>query len=308
MALHLLAYSFLLYSNIDAISVDSGTLTSRLGLWRGQLSASSVSDKMASSDVDPATTTLEVCLSPGCLADGAQLTLQKLQALSDGSNIKVKKGVCCSLCGNGPVVLIGNIKIRKVSSDDKILKLLGSDDQSPDQRFQTILQSFELIQQARQAVKSRDFGAGVELFQKGMDLGMDQFSSSSSLAQVSYLVEALQEQACALPQLPDKESKTRAVDAAQRSVDLVKRTSESITDDDVVFLSYYSSLESLQEALESCNKGVPKVDEEIFRQELVTLQKLMGLPEPLGLTSTQKNKRRSLGFRLQKLERDVSLV
>ncbi|KAG7354679.1 hypothetical protein IV203_004035 [Nitzschia inconspicua] len=308
MALHLLAFSFLLYSSIDAISVDSGTLTSRLSLWRGHLSASSISDITESSDVDPATTTLEVCLSPGCLADGAQLTLQKLQALSDGSNIKVQKGVCCSLCGNGPVVLNGNNKIRKVSSDDKILKLLGSDDQSPDPRFQTILQSFELIQQARQAVKSRDFGAGVELFQKGVDLGMDQSSSSSSLAQVSYLVEALQEQACALLQLPDKESKTRAVDAAQRSVDLIKRTSECITDDDVAFLSYYSSLESLQEALESCNKVVPKVDKEILRQELETLQKLMGLPEPLGLTSTQKNKRRSQGFRLQKLERDVSLV
>jgi hypothetical protein len=256
--------------------------------------------------------TLEVCLSPGCLADGAQGTLQKLQALiSDETNTtKVVKGVCCSLCGNGPVVILnGNQKIRQVNSNDKILKLLILDnqddvDESDYSRFQSILQSFDLIEQARASVKSREFVKGTKLFQQGIDLGMHQLTTRDkfSLTQVSYLIEALKEQTFAFLQIPAKKD---AVDAARCSIDLIRNSSDQIEDNDEALLILYSSLECLQEALEACNKGIATVDKEILAQEFKVLQDLMSLPELAGLSSTQQNKRRSHGFRLQKLEREL---
>lgn len=298
MKLHLFA-CFVAGLHTDAFLVGNRSTGRRNGSCAKGLSGSSVNE------VPVDTTILEVCLSPGCLADGAQATLQKLQALSNGKNIKVQKGVCCSLCGNGPVVLNRNQKIRKVSSNDKILKLLPDDD-NENGRFQNILKSFELIEQAQTSVKSRNFAQGAELFQQGVDLGISQFANGSfSLAQVSYLVDALQGQTLALLQVPGSGSKASAVDSAQRSVDLIRHSGDPIEENEEAMLSYYSSLECLQEALESCNKGVPKIDSNILSKELLVLRELMQLAEPSGLSSTQKNKRRSLGFRLQKLEKEV---
>ena len=53
---------------------------------------------------------LEVCTSPGCVADGAMGTLKKLKALAPPSSqtdpgIVVKEGRCASACGSGPVVI-----------------------------------------------------------------------------------------------------------------------------------------------------------------------------------------------------------
>jgi hypothetical protein len=46
----------------------------------------------------------EVCLLPGCVADVASATLDKLQALAP-PNVIVQGGGCSSACGNGPIVI-----------------------------------------------------------------------------------------------------------------------------------------------------------------------------------------------------------
>jgi hypothetical protein len=48
-------------------------------------------------------TTLRVCLSPGCLSDGAAKTYEQLLALAP-PHVVVLPGTCHSLCGSGPVV------------------------------------------------------------------------------------------------------------------------------------------------------------------------------------------------------------
>ena len=260
----------------------------------------------ASADADP-TTTLEVCLSPGCLADGAQDTLQKLQALipQDG-NVEVKRGVCCSLCGNGPVVLNGNQKIRKVSSSDKILKILEEMDDGvvPSLQSEKILESFDLIQEARAAAKSRDFGKATDLFQQVLDIGSDQLAEGYSIRQVEYLVQSSQEQMRSFAQMPGKESKEKAIAAAQRGVDLINAAVDKDLDEDEAILLRYSSLECLQEATEAFCKSVPKPPQDLLKEELTTLQALLEMT-PSNLSTQQKNKQRSLGFRLQKLEKEV---
>jgi hypothetical protein len=260
---------------------------------------------------DDGSTTLEVCLSPGCLADGAQATLQKLQALiPEERNITVQKGVCCSLCGNGPVVLYGNQKTRKVSSSDKILKVLkevegddSADSLAASSRSQKILESFDWIDQARSAAKSRDFAKATELFQQAVDIGMAQYAEGYSLRQVEYLIGALQDQVKAFLQMPGKEAKENAIAAAQKSVDLISVASGCDGDEDAILLRY-SSLECLQEAIETFCTNIPKPPEELLARELATLQELLRL-ELSKVSTLQQNKRRSLGFRLQKLEKEV---
>jgi hypothetical protein len=278
-------------------------------------STSSSSSSCRNDDVivDSTGIILEVCLSPGCLADGAQVTLQKIEALlADGTSTrKVVKGVCCSLCGNGPVVVLnGNRKIRQVNNNDKILKLLTIDsndddyvDKSDHPRFQSVLQSFELIEQARAFIKSKDFVAGTKLFQEGINLGMNTFIKGKfSSTQAAYLIEALKEQTIAFLQIPAKKD---AVDAAQRCVDLIRNSNDYVDQNEVARLVLYSSLECLQETLEACSKDVPTVDRKNLAQELEVLRELMSLPVQAGLSTVQQNRRRSLGFRLQKLERKL---
>jgi hypothetical protein len=48
--------------------------------------------------------TVQVCLSPGCIADGAAVTMEKLQALAP-AHVRIQQGGCSSFCGSGPVVV-----------------------------------------------------------------------------------------------------------------------------------------------------------------------------------------------------------
>ena len=71
----------------------------------------------------------EVCQSPGCLADGSNVALVSMQALVlvAQDDVFVQKGDCVSLCGNGPIVVCGNKKMRKMSSTSKLVELIFGD-------------------------------------------------------------------------------------------------------------------------------------------------------------------------------------
>ena len=136
---------------------------------------------------------LEVCTSPGCVADGALSTLAKLRALApppplqdDGGNpssqvsagIIVKEGRCASACGSGPVVMetsgpiarnedgsdattTADVRVvHKWIKDEALLKLLeggAADGNGGDEiGFQTsedVIRGYELYEQANDMVK-----------------------------------------------------------------------------------------------------------------------------------------------------------
>ena len=59
---------------------------------------------------------LEVCQSPGCIADGGEATFKKCMAYAPPLRpdlIQVQKGGCVSACGNGPVIRINEQKVYK---------------------------------------------------------------------------------------------------------------------------------------------------------------------------------------------------
>ena len=252
------------------------------------------------------TITYEVCLSPGCLADGAQSTLNQLMSLAP-PGVEVKPGVCCSLCGNGPVVLddANGKKYKKVvARTAKVLDLvepLGVGEDSDDstgklQKIksiqQAILEGYDLISEASKAFATNDFSKASTLYEaaigkalepaKELQREREEFAGgcngdASTTGGLSFLVEAYQGQAKAQSKLGNGDA---AIAAARAACDLSQCNS-------------LEPLEVLQELCESHKDG---------EGELWALRTYFDLPEPEKPTTMMSNKRRSLGFRLAKLE------
>jgi tetratricopeptide (TPR) repeat protein len=119
---------------------------------------------------DAKMTTYEVCLSPGCVADGAESTLLKMQALAP-PNLCVQGGVCCSLCGNGPVVFGDDNKKHRKVSETKLLSLLYGEEGLNGQQ-EAVLEAFNVVVEADAAMKSNDCEKAVALYEKGLCVGM----------------------------------------------------------------------------------------------------------------------------------------
>ena len=253
--------------------------------------------------------TYEVCLSPGCLADGAQATLNQLMSLAP-PGVEVKPGVCCSLCGNGPVVLddANGKKYKKVvARTAKVLDLVepihigddGDDSTGKLQKFksiqQAILEGCDLISEASNAFAANDFSKASTLYEtavakalepaKELQRAREEFAGdsngeASTASGLAFLVEAYQGQAKAQSRLGSGEI---AIAAARAACDLSQCTS-------------LEPLEVLQELCEAHKDG---------EGELWALRTYFNLPEPEKPTTMMSNKRRSLGFRLAKLEREI---
>ena len=96
-------------------------------------------------------------------------------------DIAVKPGDCVSLCGNGPIVLEGNKKNRRVS-DKKLIELLfGEDGMTSDQ--QAVFDAFNMVVEAGDFLKQRNYEKAVELFGKGIDMGLEPALSLDSASE-----------------------------------------------------------------------------------------------------------------------------
>ncbi|CAJ1948929.1 unnamed protein product [Cylindrotheca closterium] len=234
--------------------------------------------------------TYEICISPGCVADGADQLLSKMQALAP-SHVSVKPGDCCSLCGNGPIVLDGNNKKHRKVNDVKLIELLFGEEGMNSQQ-QAILDAFNLVVEAEGFLEKKNYEKAVELYGKGIELGNEPATATAIYppndgdddkepipAALQWLVNARQQEAVAKLSMKDLDG---AVLSAQSACELSGNSS-------------LEALEVLQEAQAAL--GDPQ-------GELETLQIYFALPEPIKMTTMQSNKRRNLGFRLQKLERE----
>ncbi|OEU11798.1 hypothetical protein FRACYDRAFT_244922 [Fragilariopsis cylindrus CCMP1102] len=298
---------------------------------------------------------LEVCMSPGCIADGADQALLKLQALSssssssitgDGTDVNdavgvvVKPGVCCSLCGNGPVVFdkSNNKKYRNVLlSNDKILDIVLSssddddnvndgdddDDDGNNSNISTrsrsnmnkILDGINLYFDGDKALKSKDYITAIEKYTMAIDIGMKNPITIS-------IIEKQQQQ---------QQNKTTNNDDASTLNWLInaycnKAKSKLFLNNDVndaiicaekaSELSLHTSIDSfiiLQEAYQKRDSSKADDDDSIIRDELHALQSIFDLLDANNNNNNMRknkpimdvNKRRTLAFRLTKLQQQA---
>ena len=225
----------------------------------------------------------QVCLSPGCAADGAQETLDKLQALAP-PEVEICAGTCESLCGSGPVVSFHGQDNKKVIhkrvSGKALLDLLLS--QYP--IHPSLLDGYELVAQAKQYFLKKDYLKAILLYEQGIQLALvpskERFQDDKTRDGMRWLVRAYAQEAEARLSVAHFKG---ALASAQAACDLSNHVD-----------SY--SLEVLANICQVCKDA---------RGELEALQSLFALPQDPNIPRDVTNRRRTLGFRLQKLEREL---
>lgn len=243
--------------------------------------------------------TLEVCLSPGCVADGAQNVLSKLEALeSSCEGVIITRGVCCSLCGSGPIAREpgSGRKHRRITSNNKILRLLSSSDTylvNPNQ--ETVLESIDFCSRGDEDLRRKNYKGAIQLYAKALETGMKAAIALNNENEnenntLQWVINALCNEAYCKFQIKDV---VGTIVSAKTAYQMSKKKSSE-------------SLEVLQEVYESIKEENKELEalEALFllyeQQEEEDKVKPMRLRK--RLSPMELGKRRSLGFRLSKLQ------
>ena len=131
------------------------------------------------------TVEVEVCLSPGCLGDGASNTLSRLKAYAHPS-ICVKEGSCQSLCGKGPILIQNpdgdgskkrgrKVLLKFMKDDKKLIPFLedlleeGEKNETNDNRIPAaLIEGYNLIDKGFEAFDQRSFTEASQLLKAGI--------------------------------------------------------------------------------------------------------------------------------------------
>lgn len=231
---------------------------------------------------------LEVCVSPGCVADGSKVTLDRMMALAPSTRVQVVKGGCVALCGKGPVVRENeSIRHKYIKEGDKLLeKILGESLPSE------LVDGYDLVQRAKQtATKKKDYAHAVQLYSQGIAKALDTATknadkhASGPEAQTPlnllWLVEAYRDLAEILLETNDIKGAYTAVNSACK----LSNGSDPLC---------FELLSKVYQA-KSDNEG-----------ELKALQSMFDIPiEEETLPWHVSNRRRELEFRLIRLKNTV---
>jgi len=243
---------------------------------------------------------VEVCLSPGCLADGAQGTLSKLKALAPPASVCVREGKCLSLCGKGPVliqnpdekpkrrIVLKNMKDEKLvpflnelistANDDSGAAETGTENavvMLPDD----LVEGYDLVTNGSRMFLEKSYSEAAKHLKSGIDKA---FTTSKEWgADMEWMVEAHRTLAeSLLVQGPDYYEEALA--SVKISFDIPSK-------------DYSMSYELLARIYQARNDN---------EGEYGALKAYFDLPEPSNPPRELANQRRGLGFRFQKLQRE----
>ncbi len=244
---------------------------------------------------------VEVCLSPGCLADGAQGTLSKLKALAPPASVCVREGKCLSLCGKGPVLIQNPDEkpkhriILKNMKDEKLVPFLnglitsnaGESDSAADGVVEgrvvpdDLVEGYDLVDKGSKMFSEKSYSDASKYLKSGIDKA---FSTSKEWgADMEWMVAAHRTLAESL-----LEQGSDYYDEALLSV----QTSFGIPSETEDYSMSYELLARICQARND-NEG-----------EYEALKAYFGLPEPSNPPRELANQRRELGFRYEKLQRE----
>jgi tetratricopeptide (TPR) repeat protein len=274
-----------------------------------------------------------VCLSPGCVADGALKTYEQLLALAP-PHVIVEAGSCHSLCGNGPVIDAtttavksttttsssspnNNKRMRKVSGP-KVLQLLQDEGVIPE-----LAEGYTLVLKGDEAFAAQQYSTAIELYEKAVHVAfrpaMEAQAAREHLARIA--PNSSKGSTTAAPR-----SASSSARGAGASASVLSHTPTSSLDwlvrarrNTATSLLYLGDLEAaLLEAQAACNLSRNTcwrcfvVVAECYRHkgntqsEYETLKALFALPvDEAALDFPSKNDRRELQFRMQRLAKDL---
>mmetsp|Transcript_25265 Transcript_25265/g.31131 ORF Transcript_25265/g.31131 Transcript_25265/m.31131 type:complete len:306 (+) Transcript_25265:81-998(+) len=267
--------------------------------------------------------TLEICLSPGCLADGSEQTLHKFKAIAPPNQILVKKGGCVSACGNGPIVRENEKIIHKrigmknvVTLMDKLLlskeegggintSIADSDDD--DKKLVSLL-SLDLIGgydnfiEAETELNRKNYEDAITLYEKGIELGFESAISHSEQANdngknnnISTIITTTK-------------GTHPSMEWIVKSYCGLAKAKLAIKDKDGTIQAAEEACKASKYSDPVCFELVAQICQEFNEpnKELKALQTLFQLPVDGDLSREVANRRRTQGFRLAKLEREFA--
>jgi tetratricopeptide (TPR) repeat protein len=256
---------------------------------------------------------LEVCLSPGCVADGGKATFQKCKALAPPNLITIEEGGCVSACGNGPVLRENEKIVHKQVNDVVSLfeELLSNEKNGSDGNGDVnvsipieLIQGYEDVLKANEAMMEQNkMEEAISLYEKGIDTALD-------VALLLSKKNALKE----FDELDDSNSNKMTPPNLQWIV----RAFCALAEAKLRIKDYDGALEAANKACEIsynsdpiCWEVVAQICQECNdpQREMKALQTVFAISESNnGNTNTLPrdvaNRRRSQGFRLAKLERE----
>uniref|UniRef100_A0A6U3QKT8 Uncharacterized protein n=1 Tax=Ditylum brightwellii TaxID=49249 RepID=A0A6U3QKT8_9STRA len=260
---------------------------------------------LASSKTAPQQQLLEVCLSPGCIADGAKETLSRLCAFAP-PGVQVLPGKCASACGAGPVVMDIMTDDKKIVhkrvSGDVLLNLLleginNKDEKEGEEKNSScavpneIIEGYEIIIQADDAMSKKDYEEAAALYRQGIDaalqialdlhVGSTHSTSTAPPPGLEWLIRAHRLEAEARIKTHDAQT---ALEIATKAWELSNQTNRLC-------------LEVMAQACQELKDAKGELN--ALRTLLVEMDPEENAPRDV------LNRMRTLGFRLAKLEREA---
>lgn len=261
---------------------------------------------------------LQVCLSPGCIADGAQATLEKMQALAP-AHVIVEAGACVSFCGSGPVVqesndeVKGPLKHKNIQDNEKILNLLYPSGNVPSE----LIEGFNIVQRGDDAFENEKHEEAVKLYESAVNIA---FRSAVELENERDLVFKYeqQQQISNVNGNGSKGTSSRLSTRVPKGLEWLIRARRNEASCKLKLKDIDGAMLAAQA---SCNLSRNTSAEsflvlaEIYREEGGLVGENQALEKALSLWSdesklsfAQKNQRRLATIRNQKVQREISLA
>ncbi|KAL3780781.1 hypothetical protein HJC23_006719 [Cyclotella cryptica] len=294
------------------------------------LLASTGNNDTATSPSLAPTKVLRVCTSPGCRDDGALSTLGRLTALAP-PRIRVAKGGCVSLCGSGPVVEVCdklddvNSMKRKRVKGEAIIGLLDeladSNDSDSEQLLFTsymrdrLVEGYEFFLQANDAYDSKQYQSAVDLYEEAVQngrkpaiilqearekYGVTHEQESGFPEGLLWLVQAFRNSCRARLALGDVDGARRdAFAATVFSQNTDAASQECLADVCKESGDALGELQAVKASMELYERLEEKYSQPLPGKDAVARA------EAAKIRSDAASKKRELGFRLAKLERQL---
>mmetsp|Transcript_26872 Transcript_26872/g.57147 ORF Transcript_26872/g.57147 Transcript_26872/m.57147 type:complete len:320 (-) Transcript_26872:100-1059(-) len=273
---------------------------------------------------------LRVCQSPGCKDDGAMSTFDCLSAMAP-PGLDVVKGVCVSLCGSGPVVELCDdiddmapIKKKRVKGREKILSLLDECVTEKDEGEDTVpalkpymhdrlMNGYELALEANEAYAAKDYQLAVDLYTDAIQSGrkpamiLQEARSASSDINSGQFLEGVQWLVTSFKNSCRSRLILKDIDGARRDAFAATVFSQNCDGDAHECVAEVSAASSdalgEMQAIKSAILQYERLEEEYSKP-------LPGADAPARAEAVKKRshasaRKRELGFRVSKLEREL---
>jgi tetratricopeptide (TPR) repeat protein len=272
---------------------------------------------------------LRVCTSPACKDDGAISTYDRLTALAPPC-LTVIKGGCTSLCGSGPIVelcdtvdAVQSIKRKRVK-DDVLTNLLNellinckeTEDVFPSRMYNRLIDGYNSHILGNAAYQSKDYKSAIDFYEEAIQNGRkpalalqearDTYTTTQTDEEeegyppsLEWLITTFQNSCQARLSLND-------IDGARRDAfaSIVFSRNKNAISHECLANVCHASGDGMGE-YQAVKAAIKEYDRLLVKKPCMDGRDAVGRAEDARVRRNAEERRRELGFRLDRLEREL---